>query len=112
MTAIPTGTESSATETPANDFSLKPPLFPLGQIVATAAVHDHFTRHDINPFVYLERHRRGDWGDVPPEDAQENDLSVQNGFRVLSAYQIAGERVWLITEADRSSTTFLFPREY
>lgn len=90
----------------------KRPLFKLGMIVATPGVLEHFDRHEINAQVYIERHQCGDWGNVPPEDAQENDLSVQNGFRVLSSYDIAGERVWIITEADRSSTTLLFPSEY
>lgn len=90
----------------------KPTLFPLGQVVATPAVLEHFDRHEINAQEFIERHRRGDWGNVPPEDAKENDFSVPHGFRVLSAYGIAGERVWIITEADRSVTTLLFPREY
>ncbi|CAN5557389.1 hypothetical protein BH10PSE16_BH10PSE16_38880 [soil metagenome] len=61
---------------------------------------------------YIRQHHCGLWGDVPPEDARENDLSVLNGFRVLSSYEIAGLRVWLITEADRSYTTLLFPSDY
>ena len=90
----------------------KQPLFPLGQIVATPGVLDHLTRHSINVLPFIDRHVRGDWGNVDPEDAQENDFSVQNGFRVLSAYDIAGERVWIITEADRSVSTLLFSSEY
>ena len=88
------------------------PLFPLGQIVATPGVLEHFDRYEINAQLFIERHQCGDWGCVGPEDAQENDLSVEHGFRVLSAYDIAGERVWIITEADRSSTCILFPSEY
>ena len=87
-------------------------LFSLGQIVATAGVHAHLATNGIDPTPYIRLHHCGLWGDVPPEDAKENDLSVLNGFRVLSSYLIAGERVWLITEADRSSTTLLFPSEY
>lgn len=88
------------------------PLFALGQIVATPAVLDHLDRHDVNVQDYLARHVCGDWGQVPAEDAAENERSVRQGFRVLSAYDIAGERVWIITEADRSATTLLFPSEY
>ena len=88
------------------------PLFPLGQIVATSGVLAHLVAHGIEPGAYIRRHQCGDWGTVCRDDARENDLSVQNGFRVLSAYEIAGERVWIITEADRSSTTLLFPSEY
>jgi hypothetical protein len=90
----------------------KPSLFSLGRIVATPAVLSHLDQHSINAADYLSRHVRGDWGTVPPEDAAENILSVQQGFRILSSYDIAGERVWIITEADRSATTLLFPSEY
>jgi hypothetical protein len=47
------------------------------------------------------------------EDRTENYLSVQHGFRLLSSYRtLAGDRVWVITEADRSLTTILLPDEY
>ena len=88
------------------------PLFTLGQIVATAGVHTHLVTNGIDPTPFIHQHHCGLWGDVPPEDAQANEFSVLNGFRVLSSYWIADERVWLITEADRSSTTLLFPSEY
>src|SRR5471032_2718149 len=87
---------------PANERTR--PLFPLGQIVATPGVLNHLAEHSINPVPYIGRHQCGDWGDVPHEDARENEFSVLNGLRVLSAYKIAGERVWIITEADRSAT--------
>jgi hypothetical protein len=62
----------------------------------------------------LVRHQGGDWGEVPPGDARENELSVLRGFRILSSYRVGeeGERVWIITEADRSSTCILLPEEY
>lgn len=101
-------TESGTAKT----VQYKIPLFALGVIVATPAVLAHLSKHGINAQQYLERHVHGDWGDVPPEDAKENQLSVERGFRILSSYDMAGERVWAITEADRSSTTLLFPSEY
>lgn len=55
----------------------------------------------------LGRHKHGDWGVVDTEDAQANDRAVQDGGRLLSAYDVDGTRVWIITEADRSVTTFL-----
>ena len=89
------------------------PLFALGHLVATAGVNAHLIDNGIDPTPFILQHHCGLWGgDVPPEDAQENDFSVLNGFRVLSSYLIANERVWIITEADRSSTTLLFPSEY
>jgi hypothetical protein len=66
-----------------------------------------------SPHEFLDRHVRGDWGDVPAADKEENDFSLQHGFRILSAYTTrAGERIWVITEADRSATTFVLPEEY
>ena len=88
------------------------PLFPLGQIEATRGLLTHLEREGIAADPYLDRHVRGDWGDVPPEDAEANRYAVLVGARILSSYQIAGERVWIITEADRSATTLLFPDEY
>jgi hypothetical protein len=64
-------------------------------------------------FPYLERHLSGDWGDVPPEDARENELSVMEGLRILSSYTLpGGGKVWIITEAYRSSATILLAEEY
>lgn len=102
---------TSASSSPASKDRDRP-LFPLGQIVATPAVLDHFVTNGIDPAPYIHSHTCGLWGEVPPEDTCANDDSVLHDLRILSAYKIAGERVWIITEADRSSTTLLFPREY
>lgn len=88
------------------------PLFPLGQIVATRGVFAHLERHGIAAAPYLRRHTYGDWGSVPVEDARANRLAIDHGARILSSYDIAGKRVWILTEADRSVTTLLFPEEY
>jgi hypothetical protein len=54
-----------------------------------------------------------DWGELSDEDVQENELSLREGFRLLSAYRTAkGQKIWIITEADRSATTILLPSEY
>jgi hypothetical protein len=88
-------------------------LFPLGHIVATPGALEALDRAGQSPLEFLGRHVNGDWGDVPDEDKQEKDFSVQHGFRILSAYTTsAGEKIWVITEADRSATTFLLPSEY
>ena len=86
--------------------------FPLGQTVATPGALRILKATHISPATLLARHQKGDWGNVPPEDAQENELSVQNGFRILSSYQVGDEKLWVITEADRSVTTILRPEEY
>jgi hypothetical protein len=62
---------------------------------------------------FLSRHLRGDWGDLCPEDKTENELSLKHGFRVMSSYEVTrAEKIWVITEADRSVTTLLLPEEY
>jgi hypothetical protein len=88
-------------------------LFPLGRIVATPGAIDliRSAGEDLLPAL-LERHRSGDWGDVPEEDARENEFSVRHGFRIVSSYRVAGERLWVITAGDRSFTTLLLPSEY
>ncbi len=88
-------------------------LFPLGRLVATpgALTLIRSAGEDLLPTL-LERHQSGDWGDVPPEDAHENESSVRYGFRIISSYRVAGERLWVITERDRSATTLLLPSEY
>jgi hypothetical protein len=105
-------TNPQATAPIANQAPLLVPLFPMGQIVATPAVADHFAAHGVSPLDYLRRHAHGDWGDVPPEDAAANQASIEHGTRILSSYKVAAKTVWIITEADRSSTTLLFPSEY
>ena len=89
------------------------PLFDLGQIVGTPGALHALQEAGQDPAQLLTRHVTGDWGDLGEEDKAENELSVQQGFRILSAYQLStGTKVWLITEADRSATTFLLPEEY
>ena len=84
------------------------PLFNLGRLVATRGA----LALGINFAPYLNQHQQGHWGDVGQEDWQENDRSVQAGFRILSAYETGNGRIWIITEADRSATTVLLPEEY
>ena len=89
------------------------PLFPLGQVVATPGALDALDRAAVNAADLLHRHQHGDWGNVPPEDAAENERSVLGGWRILSSYQVTEDiRIWIITEADRSVTTLLLPDEY
>lgn len=88
------------------------PLFTLGKIVATRGVLMHLEHEGILADTYLNRHGCGDWGDLTPNDAAMNRLAVIHGARIFSSYEIAGKRVWIITEADHSSTTLLFPSEY
>ena len=86
---------------------------PLGQLAATPGAIAALTAARLAPTALLARHAAGDWGDVCREDAAENERSVRHGFRILSAYTLpTGDRVGVITEADRSTTTLLLPDEY
>lgn len=60
----------------------------------------------------VKKHEKGNWGEVDKEDYQANNRAVEEGSRVLSAYTVAGKKIWVITEWDRSVTTVLFPNEY
>ena len=87
--------------------------FTLGQVMATPGALSALEKAEQLPAEFLDRHVNGDWGRVPDEDKQENEFSVEHGFRIVSAYTTStGEKIWIITEADRSYTTILLPSEY
>ncbi len=87
--------------------------FDLGQVVMTRGVAEFIQGMPSMVLMpYLLRHATGDWGEVCTEDKVANDESTHNGQRVLSAYWLCGQKIWVITEWDRSVTTVLFPSEY
>lgn len=86
--------------------------FELGQIVATPGAIEVLGISEVDGFELLARHVSGGWGTVGEEDSKENNFSVENGYRILSAYEVGSEKIWCITEADRSVTTLLLPSEY
>ena len=89
------------------------PMFSLGQIVSTPGALDALARANQQPHDFLNRHAAGDWGELGDEDKAENKYSLEHGFRILSSYRTTGgEKLWLITESDRSVTTLLLPEEY
>ena len=88
-------------------------VLPLGQTVATPGSLEALQEAGQTPLEFLERHRRGDWGDVCGEDWTLNNLAREQGDRILSAYRTTkGKKLWVITEWDRSATTILLPDEY
>ncbi len=85
--------------------------FPLGQVVITSNAKD--TLHPEDHVMALARHAVGDWGEVGEEDRRENELSLEQGLRLLSVYHDRNDKkFWIITEADRSATTILLPEDY
>ena len=88
-------------------------LFPLGDLVATPGALSVLEKNGVVPMRLISRHMKGDWGDVPPDDAAANTNALRIGARLLSSYALPdGARIWIITEADRSATTLLLPEEY
>jgi hypothetical protein len=78
----------------------------MGALVAFARALDE----DLNS--YISRHANGDWGELDEHDRKANEYAVEHGLRVLSAFTLrTGEGIWIITEADRSTTTILLPEE-
>jgi len=95
------------------------PMFQLGQIVATPLIIMALERAGQVPDEFLKKHQSGDWGDMCEQDKQSNEEATANEGepdkqqRVFSAYKTnAGEKIWVITEHDRSVTTLLLPDEY
>ena len=89
--------------------------FELGRLLMTRGVNDLVAQNEkFAKFVWdsLKRHARGDWGDLDEEDKRENEYSLDKNLRLLSAYKKDEQKIWIITESNRSATTILFPEEY
>jgi hypothetical protein len=87
--------------------------FPLGQTVATPGALEALEASGQTPDFFLDKHVQGDWGTVDDEDKRANDQALIDGERIVSAYKtLLGEKIWVITEADRASTCILLPSEY
>ena len=90
-------------------YHIMQPRFPLGEVFATSGAME--LEEDLTP--YIRRHHCGDWGDLDAEDKQTNEDALEAGSRILSCYVTPfGERLYVITEWDRSRTTVLLASEY
>lgn len=85
-------------------------IFPLGEVVITTNAFNTLSPEAINEA--LRRHASGDWGDLCPEDVEQNRQALEHGSRLFSSYGESTERFWIITESDRSVTTILLPQDY
>lgn len=91
--------------------------FELGKTVCTPGIYELIEVGKINPVPLLQRHQRGDWGEMSEMDEQTNNEAVINGDRILSSYKTEIGKVWVITDAvndkgKRERTTVLLPNEY
>ncbi len=94
------------------------PKFPLGQLLATPGALQVLAQSGETPEAFLNRHVRGDWGEISEGDKELNEEALRDGSRIMSAYRTSnGSRIWVITEASddrgvRCATTILLPEEY
>ena len=85
--------------------------FEVGQLGITPGAQELIPMKEVE--LALNRHAAGDWGNVCDEDRAQNEWALNNEARLMSVYESnAGESFWIISEADRSSTTILLPSEY
>jgi hypothetical protein len=87
-------------------------LFKLGRVVVTPAALTVLEEARVAPRDLLARHQSGDWGDLEAIDRRENARALMTGARILSDYRTPVGKIWIITEADRSSTCILRPEDY
>src|SRR6266699_6897994 len=86
--------------------------FALGQTFITPGAEEALEIAGQTAIQFLRRHMSCDWGELSEDDIRENELSLNEGFRLLSNYRTTkGQKLWIITEADRSATTILLPSE-
>ncbi len=86
-------------------------LFNPGHLILTSGALS-LLEQGIDLGAYLARHLRGDWGVLCPDDLAANNQALRCGLRLLSAYDTPCGSLWILTEADRTTTTFLIPDEY
>ncbi len=89
----------------------------LGRLVCTIGIDRRMDEdRAFHKFIFqcLGRYMNNDWGDTCDEDKDTTLEALKNGERILAVYifRKTQEAVWIITEADRSVTTILFPDEY
>lgn len=99
------------------------PKFPLGKVVYTRGINAILREQlGFNDFIQksVHRHHTGDWSDCCKDDKVANDFALKHGARIFTVYYLSKklkalvqiEKIWIITEADRSSTCVLLPSEY
>ena len=93
--------------------------FSLGHIVATPGAIEALKKANQSAMEFIKRHIQGDWGDLDEHDKQQNEFAIahegdiEKQNRVFSAYITKlGDKLWVITEAELSSTWILLPDEY
>lgn len=91
------------------------PKFKLGAVVMTRGVIELVEKHSLNPQFYIWLHENCVWSDMTEEDQESNQQALEHGLRIFSSYLLGEEfpedKIWVITEHNRSVTTLLLPHE-
>ncbi len=93
-------------------MNIMEPRFEIGKTFATSGVTSLAERLEVDLAKFIWRHHCGDWGDLCQEDKQANEDAIEHGLRIVSSYKIAGKKIYVITEHDRSMTTVMLANEY
>ena len=84
--------------------------FDLGRVLLTRGIDAlRLSKYDL--IQLLRRHAWCQW-QLDADDITANMEAIRKGYRVFGSLEFDGITIWVITEADRASTTLLLPDEY
>lgn len=88
------------------------PLFTFGTLKLNEKVQWLDSKGLIEPLRYVQRHIRGDWGELSEAEYQSNRDALQSQGVLTSRYTITPRLALVIlTNEDRSLTVVRFPEE-
>lgn len=83
----------------------QPPLFTLGSLQLSEKVHWLASKCLIDPLPYVQRHLRGDWGDLEETARQANDDALEQGAPMTSCYLITPRLILMVITSDDHGKT-------
>ena len=86
--------------------------FELGDVLITKNLHDFVMKNNVPILKYLRRYQACDWGDLDETKWNKNNLAIENAQEILSIYKFNDQNIFILTEADRITTTMLLENEY
>ena len=88
-------------------------MFELGKVSVTEGAAHALRDTGDSVDDFLRRHQAGDWGEVSEETRGRNQDALDAGARLESVYHTSkGEKILVVTEADRALTSVMTPEEF